>query len=133
MFEHDLAEFAFREKTGLLAYSPLAQGYLTGKYQNGVLPAGSRKQLYDRLQRYETPNAAPAIDAYVALARGHGIDPAQMALQFVFSRPFVTSVIISATSLEQLKTDIAAKDLKLSQEILKAIDDIHLLYTYPCP
>lgn len=133
MFEHDLAEFAFREKTGLLAYSPLAQGYLSGKYQGGALPEGSRKQLYNRLQRYETPNAAAATDAYVALARQHGLDPAQMALQFVFSRPFVTSVIISATTMSQLATDIAAKDVKLSPEILTAIDDIHARYTYPCP
>ncbi len=132
-FEHDLAEIALREKTGLLAYSPLAQGYLTGKYQNGALPPGSRKQLYNRLQRYETPNAAPAIDAYLALAQHHGLDPAQTALQFVFSRPFVTSVIIGAINVEQLKKNIAAKDLKLSEEILAAIDDIHTRYTYPCP
>lgn len=132
-FEHGLAEIAIREKTGLLAYSPLAQGYLTGKYQGGALPQGSRKQLYDRLQRYETPNAAPAIDACVALARRHHIDPAQMALQFAFSRPFVTSVIIGASTLAQLKSNIAAKDLKLSEEILAAIDDIQTIYTYPCP
>jgi aryl-alcohol dehydrogenase-like predicted oxidoreductase len=132
-FEHDLAEIAIREKTGLLAYSPLAQGYLTGKYQNGALPEGSRKQLYNRLQRYETPNAAPAIEAYLALARRYELDSAQMAIQFVFSRPFVTSVIVGATTIEQLKTNIAAKDLRLSEEILTGIDDINHRYTYPCP
>jgi aryl-alcohol dehydrogenase-like predicted oxidoreductase len=97
------------------------------------LPERSRKQLYNRLQRYETPNADAAISAYVRLARRHGLDPAQMALAFVLSRPFVTAAIVGATSVEQLKTDIAAKDLKLSQEILRDIDDINRLYTYPCP
>jgi aryl-alcohol dehydrogenase-like predicted oxidoreductase len=132
-FEHGLSEISLREKVGLLAYSPLAQGYLTGKYQNGALPEGSRKKLYNRLQRYETPNAAPAIDAYLALARASGLDPVQMALQFVLSRPFVTAAIVGATSTEQLKTAIAAKDLKLSEEILRAIDDINIRFTYPCP
>jgi len=132
-FEHGLSEIALREKVGLLAYSPLAQGYLTGKYQNGALPEGSRKKLYDRLQRYETPNADAAFAAYVSLAREAGLDPAQMALQFVLSRPFTTAAIVGATSLEQLKTDIAAKDLKLNEEILRAIDEINLRYTYPCP
>jgi aryl-alcohol dehydrogenase-like predicted oxidoreductase len=132
-FEHGLSEIALREKTGLLAYSPLAQGYLTGKYENGALPEGTRKQLYNRLQRYETPNAAPAISAYVALARRFDLLPAQMALAFVLSRPFVTSAIIGASSVEQLKTNIAAKDLQLSEEIRREIDDINLIYTYPCP
>jgi aryl-alcohol dehydrogenase-like predicted oxidoreductase len=132
-FEHGLSEIALREKVGLLAYSPLAQGYLTGKYQDGALPEGSRKKLYNRLQRYETPNADAAITAYVGLARKHGLDPAQMALQFVLSRPFVTAAIVGATSVQQLKTNIAAKDLKLSEEILSDIDRINLIYTYPCP
>ncbi len=132
-FEHGLSEIALRENVGLLAYSPLAQGYLTGKYQGGALPEGTRKTLYNRLQRYETPNADAAISAYVGLARRHGLDPAQMALAFVLGRPFVTSAIIGATSVEQLKADIAAKDLKLSQEILRDIEDINLIYTYPCP
>ena len=132
-FEHGLSEIALREKVGLLAYSPLAQGYLTGKYRGGALPEGSRKQRYNRLQRYETPGAGPAIGAYVALAERHGLDPARMALQFVLSRPFVTSAIIGVTSLTQLKSNIAAMDLKLNKEILAAIDDINLIYTYPCP
>jgi aryl-alcohol dehydrogenase-like predicted oxidoreductase len=132
-FEHGLSEIALRENVGLLAYSPLAQGYLTGKYQGGALPEGTRKTLYNRLQRYETPNADAAISAYVGLARRHGLDPAQMALAFVLGRPFVTSAIIGATSVEQLKADVAAKDLKLSQEILRDIEDINLIYTYPCP
>jgi aryl-alcohol dehydrogenase-like predicted oxidoreductase len=132
-FEHALSEIALRENVGLLAYSPLAQGYLTGKYQNGARPEGTRKQLYNRLQRYETPNADAAISAYVALARRHGLDPAQMALAFVLGRPFVTAAIIGASSVEQLRNNIAAKDLKLSKEILAEIDHLNLVYTYPCP
>ena len=132
-FEHALSEIAHREDVGLLAYSPLAQGYLTGKYENGALPEGSRKQLFDRLQRYETPNAAPATAAYLKLAREHGLDPAQMALQFVSTRPFVTSTIIGATTMKQLKTDISSIHVTLAEEVLKAIDATNRVYTYPCP
>ena len=132
-FEHGLSEIAHRETVGLLAYSPLAQGYLTGKYADGALPEGSRKQLFDRLQRYETPNAAPATAAYVKLARDHGLDPAQMALQFVTTRPFVTSTIIGATTMEQLKADISSVHVTLGEEVLKAIEVTNRIYTYPCP
>jgi aryl-alcohol dehydrogenase-like predicted oxidoreductase len=133
VFEGGLAEIAMRENVGLLAYSPLAQGYLTGKYQGGALPKGSRKQLFDRLQRYETPGAAPAIDAYVALAREAGLDPAQMALAFVTSRPFVTSNIIGATSLDQLENAIDSIDVRIDPELEQRIDAIHLRHTNPCP
>ncbi len=132
-FEHGLSEIAQRENVGLLAYSPLAQGYLTGKYQNGALPEGSRKQLFNRLQRYETPNAAPAIDAYLAIAREHGLDAGQMALQFVTTRPFVTSNIIGATTMEQLISNIASVHVTLTQEVLEKIDETNRIYTYPCP
>lgn len=132
-FEHGLSEIAHRESVGLLAYSPLAQGYLTGKYENGALPEGSRKQLLDRLQRYETPNAAPATAAYLKLARENGLDPARMALQFVTTRPFVTSTIIGAATMEQLKTDISSVHVTLGEEVLKAIDATNRVYTYPCP
>jgi aryl-alcohol dehydrogenase-like predicted oxidoreductase len=132
-FEHGLSEIAHRESVGLLAYSPLAQGNLTGKYENGALPEGSRKQLFDRMQRYETPNAAPAIAAYLKLAREHDLDPARMALQFVTTRPFVTSTILGATTLEQLKTDISSVHVTLAEEVLKAIDATNRVYTYPCP
>jgi aryl-alcohol dehydrogenase-like predicted oxidoreductase len=133
IFEHGLSEIAQREGVGLLAYSPLAQGYLTGKYQQGALPPGSRKQLFNRLQRYETPNAAPAIDAYLDVARRNDLDPAQMAIAFVLSRPFVTAAIVGATTLAQLKIDIDAKDIRLTKEIEREIDDINVIYTYPCP
>jgi aryl-alcohol dehydrogenase-like predicted oxidoreductase len=132
-FELGLSELAHREGVGLLAYSPLAQGYLTGKYEHDALPEGSRKQLFDRLQRYETPAAAPAIAAYLKLAREHGLDPAQMALQFVTTRPFVTSTIIGATTMEQLKTDISSIHVTLAEEVLKAIDATNRVYTCPCP
>jgi aryl-alcohol dehydrogenase-like predicted oxidoreductase len=132
-FEGGLAEIALREDVGLLAYSPLAQGYLTGKYAGGALPKGSRKQLFDRLQRYETPGAAPAIDAYVALAREAGLDPAQMALAFVTSRAFVTSNIIGATSLAQLETALDSTGVTLTPDLEARIDAIHLRHTNPCP
>ncbi|MDZ4789923.1 MAG: aldo/keto reductase [Hyphomicrobiales bacterium] len=132
-FEIELAEFAHREDVGLLAYSPLAQGYLTGKYQGGALPAGSRKTLFQRLGRYETPQAEAAITAYLKLASEQGFDPAQMALQFVTMQPFVTSNIIGSTMMAQLKTDIASVDVKLSEEVLQRIEEINLVHTNPCP
>lgn len=132
-FEQGLSEFTFRDHIGLLAYSPLAQGYLTGKYQGGALPAGSRKQLFNRLQRYETPTAAAAFDAYLDLARRHDLDPAQLAIEFVTSRPFVTSTIIGATTMDQLKTNISSIHIKLSEEVLTEIDAINRIYTNPCP
>ncbi len=124
-FEAGLAEVCLREKVGLLAYSPLAQGYLTGKYQNGALPEGARKTLYDRMQRYEGEGALEAIDAYVKLAKDNGLDPAQMALKFVDTRAFTASTIIGQTSLEQLKVDIDAFDLELSEDVMKGISAIH--------
>lgn len=132
-FEVALAEIAMREEAGLLAYSPLGQGFLTGKYQNGALPTGARKTLFGRMQRYETPGASIAIDAYLKLARERGLDPAQLALQFVTTRPFVTSNIIGATSLEQLKTDIDSIGLEWNGELETAVNSIHLLHTDPCP
>ena len=132
-FETGLSEIAYREQVGLLAYSPLGQGCLTGKYLDGARPEGSRRQLFDRMQRYETPAAETAIGKYVGLARAHGLDPAQMALQFVTSRPFVTSNIIGATTMEQLRTNIASVDVTLSEEVLKGIEEIHLMHSNPCP
>ena len=132
-FEIGLSEVAYREQVGLLAYSPLGQGYLTGKYDGGALPLGSRKTLFNRLGRYEQGNGPRAISTYVALARRHGLDPAQMAIAFTVSRPFVTSAIIGATSLDQLKTDIDAAALKLPEEVIADIDLIHLDYPNPCP
>jgi aryl-alcohol dehydrogenase-like predicted oxidoreductase len=132
-YETALAEISVRERVGLLAYSPLGQGFLTGKYLHGARPAGARTTLFDRGQRYQTPGAEPAIEKYVALAREFGLDPAQMAIAFCNSRPFVTSTIIGATSMEQLKADIASIDVRITPELEQRIDAIHLLHTNPCP
>jgi len=133
IFETGLSEISHYEGVGLLAYSPLAQGYLTGKYQNGALPAGSRKQLFARLERYETLGADVAMEKYFELAARFGLDPAQMALQFVTTRPFVTSNIIGATSMEQLKSNIASVEVELGEEILEGIEQVHLVHSNPCP
>jgi aryl-alcohol dehydrogenase-like predicted oxidoreductase len=132
-FEYGLAEIAMREQVGLLAYSPLAQGQLTGKYLDGAVPAGSRKALYNRMQRYEGPGAHEAFRAYVDLAKQNGIDPAQLALKFCDTRPFVTATIIGATSMAQLKTDIDAFDLTWTEDLDKAVDTIHVRQPNPCP
>jgi aryl-alcohol dehydrogenase-like predicted oxidoreductase len=133
VFEFGLAEIAMREDVGLLAYSPLGQGVLTGKYLDGALPAGARKTLYNRMQRYEGPGAEEAVRAYVALAQAFGWDPTQLALKFCDSRPFVTATIIGATSMEQLKTDIDAFDLTWTDELDQAVDAIHVRRPNPCP
>jgi len=133
VFELGLAEITHREQVGLLAYSPLAQGYLTGKYQKGALPEGSRKKLFNRLQRYERPQTEPAIGRYLAIAQQFGLDPAQMALQFVTTRPFVTSTIIGATTLEQLKTNIDSVQVKWTEALEKAIDEAHHAQPNPAP
>lgn len=121
-FEVGGSEIAHREDVGLLAYSPIAQGYLSGKYQNGALPKGSRKELFDRLQRYEGPYAGDAIQAYLDIAIKYDIDPTQLANQFVTSRRFVTSNIIGATNMEQLKLAVTSIDIDLTEEIEKDIE-----------
>lgn len=132
-FEQGGSEIAHRDGVGLLAYSPLAQGYLTGKYQNGALPEGSRKALFNRLQRYESPMADRAIESYLAIARKHGLDPSQMANQFVTTRPFVTSNIIGATTMEQLKLAVTSTEVKWSEELEKEIEAAHLAQPNPAP
>jgi len=132
-FEVNLAEVCRREGVSFLAYSPLAQGYLTGKYDHGALPLGSRKQLHDRLQRYETPHAAEAHLAYNELARSFGLEPALFANAFVTHRPFMTSNIIGATTLEQLTMALDSADVKWTEEMQKAVDDLHQKLGNPCP
>lgn len=121
-FEIGGSEIAHREDVGLLAYSPIAQGYLSGKYQNGALPKGSRKELFNRLQRYEGPYAEEAIEAYLNIAKKYEIDPSQLANQFVTTRPFVTSNIIGATNMEQLKLAVTSIGIKLTKEIEEDIE-----------
>ncbi|MET3715084.1 NADP(H)-dependent aldo-keto reductase [Pseudomonas sp. PvP001] len=132
-FEVGLAEVAIREQCGLLAYSPLAFGMLSGKFENGARPAGSRLALFSRFTRYANDQAIAATSRYVALAREHGLDPAQMALAFVTAQPFVTSNIIGATSLEQLDSNLASIDLQLSEEALAGIEAIHKAQPNPAP
>ena len=132
-FEVGLAEVAIREQCGLLAYSPLAFGMLSGKFENGARPAGSRLALFSRFTRYANDQAIAATSRYVALAREHGLNPAQMALAFVTAQPFVTSNIIGATSLEQLDSNLASIDLQLSEEVLAGIEAIHKAQPNPAP
>ncbi|SMF43899.1 Predicted oxidoreductase [Alteromonadaceae bacterium Bs31] len=132
-YEVGCAEFSMREKVGLLAYSPLAFGVLSGKYLGGAKPEGARLTLFTRFTRYGKVNAEEAVQAYVNLAREHGLDPAQMALAYVNSREFVTANIIGATSMAQLKSNIASVDLSLSDEVLAGIEQIHQRYPNPSP
>ncbi|MFZ2998299.1 aldo/keto reductase [Sphingobium sp.] len=132
-FEQGLSEFALREDVGLLAYSPLAGGNLSGKYLGGVIPAGSRRDVSKQFVRYDLPNQPVASARYVAIAQAFGLDPSQMALAFVNSRRFLTATIIGATSLDQLKIDIASADLKLPDEAIAAIEGVYREIPDPCP
>ena len=133
LFEVGMAEIAMRSKIGLLAYSPLAFGVLSGKYLGGMQPANSRITLFPRFKRYSGENAMKATQKYYELAREHGLSPTQMALAFVNSRPFLTSTIIGATSLEQLKANIASIDVELSDEVFQGIEAIHNEIPNPAP
>jgi aryl-alcohol dehydrogenase-like predicted oxidoreductase len=132
-FETGLSEFTHRDGIGLLAYSPLAFGWLSGKYEGGARPAGARITLFERFQRYSKPQAMQANSRYVELAKRHGLSPAQFALAFVNSRPFVTSNLIGATTLEQLRENIASVDVKLTRDALAEIDALHELQPNPAP
>ncbi|ALG67436.1 NADP(H)-dependent aldo-keto reductase [Beggiatoa leptomitoformis] len=132
-FEVGLAEIAHREQVGLLAYSPMAFGMLSGKYLNNAHPIGARVTLFERFSRYKNDNGVKATQAYVQLAKKFDIDPAQMALAYVNSRPFLTATLIGATSLEQLRSNIQSIDLMLSAEVLEGIETIHKEHPNPCP
>ena len=132
-YEVGLAEFAHRERVGLLAYSPMAFGVLSGKYQGGAKPAGARLTLYSRFARYSSAQAQTATGEYLALAQAHGLDPAQMALAYVSSRPFVTSNIIGATTLAQLQSNLDSAGLQLADAVLAGIEQIHQRLPNPCP
>ena len=132
-FEVGLAEISQREGVGLLAYSPLGFGVLSGKYLDGARPEGARLTLFERFSRYSNPQGVRATAAYVELARQHGLDPAQMALAYINSRPFVTANIIGATRMEQLESNLASLDLQLSEQVLEAIETIHQEHPNPCP
>ncbi len=130
-FDLDMAEVSHHGDVGLLAYSPLAAGLLSGKYLGGARPAGSRATINENLGGRLQPHQEPAVAAYVDLARKYGLDPAQLAIAFCLTRPFMASVIIGATSMEQLKADIGAADLTISEEILADIATIHRQYPAP--
>lgn len=132
-FEYGLAEIAHEEQVGLLAYSPLAQGALSGKYLGGRQPEGSRGALFGRMSRYETPSAEEAIRAYVALAREHGLDPSALANQFVTTRPFVTSNIFGATSQAQLDLVFRSLEIDMTPALERQIGEIHARLPNPCP
>ena len=133
-YEIGLAEISIREKIGLLAYSPLASGYLTGKYRNNQLPKNSRLERDGEFwTRYNKPNTFKAVDAYFEISKKHNLNFAQMSLKFCEIQPFVTSVIIGATKMDQLKTDIESVNIKLSEEVIKEINEVQKVYPNPCP
>lgn len=132
-FEIGLAEFSHRESVGLMAYSPLGFGVLTGKYLDGRKPIDSRRNLYPRNDRYSNNNGIEATQAYVELAKKIGIEPTDLALSFVNNQPFVTSTIIAASKITQLQSNINSINIELSDEVISEINSIHQKYTNPCP
>jgi aryl-alcohol dehydrogenase-like predicted oxidoreductase len=133
-YDIGMSEISCREKVGLLAYSPLAIGYLSGKYRNNKIPKNSRLDLFgDFWTRYKEPGARKATDEYFKLAKDNGLSLTQMALAFVNSRSFTTSNIIGATTMEQLKENIGSVDIKLSDEIIEKINSIHSSTPNPTP
>jgi aryl-alcohol dehydrogenase-like predicted oxidoreductase len=130
-FDTDWAELSVLEDMPLLAFSPLATGLLTGKYQGGAIPAGSRRTLNRDLSGRATTRAFDAVGGYLDIAARHGLDPSQMAIAWCLTRPFVTIPIIGATTLEQLALNIAAADLVLSPEVLTEIGQAHRAYPQP--
>ncbi len=133
LYEIGLSEFSLREDVSMLAYSPLGAGHLSGKYLGGQVPPGSRGAVATNFTRYLTPQQPAASARYIAIAHAFGLDSSQMALAFVNDRPFVTSNIIGATSMTQLKVDIGSIDLTLSDEVLSAIQAVHREIPDPCP
>ncbi|MBR9913262.1 MAG: aldo/keto reductase [Algicola sp.] len=133
VFEGDMAEIAIREDIGLLAYSPMAFGVLSGKYIKGTAGDNARLKLFPRFARYSSEQATEATKQYLKIAEANAMTLAQMALAFVTDRPFVTSNIIGATTLEQLEENIDSVDIQLSEDILKAINEIHASIPNPAP
>jgi len=130
-YEIGLSEISLRENIGLLAYSPLAGGALSGKYLGGAKPEGARFTISDRNRRYIAPEGDPAIEGYLAVAKKHGLDPSEMSLAFVTMQKFVTSTIIGATTMAQLKSDIDGCEMTLSAEVLADIEAVHRVHPDP--
>ena len=132
-YEVGLAEISVREQSGLLAYSPLAFGYLTGKYRNNNMPKGSRIDLFKDFTRYNNENGIKAIEEYYKISQKFNLDFAQMSIKFCEIQPFVTSVIIGATTMQQLKTNVESVNVKLNNEIINQINEVQKIYPNPCP
>jgi len=132
-YEIAMAEVSHREDVGLLAYSPLGMGLLTGKYRHGAKPEGSRMAVFERFTRYDGAETLEATEQYLQLADEHGLNPTHMALAFVNTRPFVLSNIIGATTMEQLKMNIDSLDVNLSKDVLKGIEAIQQRLPNPAP
>lgn len=131
IFDLDFAELAHNEQVGLLAFSPLACGMLTGKYEKDAMPTDSRRSMNEDLSGRFSTKSKPAMERYVALAREHDLDPAQMALAFCMTRPFMASVIFGATNMQQLENNLKASELKLSEDVMTGIAAIHRDYPIP--
>lgn len=130
-FEPDLSEIAIHEECGLLAWSPLARGILSGKYLNGAKPVGARLTMETRAEHRVGPQVDLATAKYIALAQQHGLDPCQMALAFVNRQPFVSSNLIGATTMEQLKSNIDSINVNLSDDVLAGIQAIRREHPMP--
>ena len=133
-YEIGLSEVSMRENVGLLAYSPLAQGILSGKYLDGNLPEGARGTLFPRfIARYRNEGSEKAVALYLEIANKHGLTLSELSLAFINQLPFVTSNIIGATKMDQLKENINSINIDLSVEILEEINAVHLLIPNPAP
>ena len=133
-YEVGLAEVSVREQIGCLAYSPLASGYLSGKYRNKKFPKGSRMERdYDFWTRYRKPNTEDAVDLYYKISEKFDLNMSQMSIKFCEIQDFMTSVIIGATTMEQLKTNIESVNVNLSDEVIKEINAVQKIYPNPCP
>ena len=133
-YEVGLAEVSIREKIGCLAYSPLASGYLTGKYRNKNFPKGSRMERdFDFWTRYRKPNTEAAVELYFKICEKHNLNMTQMSIKFCEIQQFMTSVIIGATTMEQLKSDIESVNVNLSNDVIEEINQVQTIYPNPCP
>jgi len=132
-FEIGLAEMAMQEKTGLLAYAPLAAGTLTGKYLDGQMPAGSRRAIDSRASRYDRKGVDDIVRGYIDIAARFGLDVAVMSHAFVNTRPFLTANIIGATRVAHIETALAALDVTLPPELLAEVEALHARHPIPCP
>ena len=133
-YEVGLAEVSIREQIGCLSYSPLASGYLSGKYRNGAMPKGSRiERDYEFWGRYRTPQSNNAVEEYYKISKKFELDMSQMSIKFCEMQDFMTSVIIGATTMEQLKTNIESVQVNLDKDVINEINTVQKKYPNPCP